>query len=69
MKSRPTGVSTPVQHGYPAEIIVAASRDAQLVVLGSHGQGGWTASLLGSVSQQCTHHAHCPVLLMRSDGG
>jgi len=58
-----------VQHGYPAEIIVAASRHAQLVVLGSHGQGGWTASLLGSVSQQCTHHAHCPVLLMRSDGG
>ena len=58
-----------VQHGYPAEIIVAASRNAQLVVLGSHGQGGWTASLLGSVSQQCTHHAHCPVVLMRSDGG
>lgn len=53
-----------VERGYPAAVLVAASEGAALLVLGSHGLGGWTASLLGSVSQQCTHHAHCPVLLV-----
>ena len=44
-----------VQRGYPAEIIVTASRDAQLVVLGSHGQGGGSNGLTAWIGQPTVH--------------
>ena len=34
------------------------------LVVGSHGQGGFSKLVLGSVSQQCTHHAPCPVVII-----
>jgi nucleotide-binding universal stress UspA family protein len=48
-----------------ARILVAAAKGAELLVVGSRGLGGFTGLLLGSVSQQCTRHATCPVLLVR----
>jgi len=49
----------------PAPALVDASKEADLLVVGSRGLGGFKELLLGSVSHFCVTHAHCPVLVVR----
>ena len=51
--------------GDPARVLLDASDGADLLVVGSRGHGGFTEALLGSVGQQCVHHARCPVVVVR----
>jgi nucleotide-binding universal stress UspA family protein len=63
----PTPVREIVLHGGAAAELVAASKGAQLLIVGSRGRGGFRELLLGSVSAACAAHAHCPVLIIRGD--
>jgi nucleotide-binding universal stress UspA family protein len=58
-------VTRRVEHGPPAPALIAASEHAQLLVIGSRGHGEFAGMLLGSVSQHCARHAHCPVVIFR----
>jgi nucleotide-binding universal stress UspA family protein len=56
-----------VAEGDPIESLVAASEDADLLVLGTRGRSPFAGLLLGSVSQACAAHASCPVVLVKRD--
>jgi nucleotide-binding universal stress UspA family protein len=64
----PPQVTVSVVTGDPAEELINASHDADLVVVGSRGSGGFASLLMGSVSSKVTHHAACPVVVIRGDG-
>jgi nucleotide-binding universal stress UspA family protein len=55
-----------VVEGAPGVVLVNESRDADLLVVGSRGHGGFARLLLGSVSEQCAHHSECPVVIVRT---
>ena len=55
-----------VEQGHPAAGRTGLSLGTcRLLVIGSHGHGVFAASLLGSVSHKCIHHAHCPFVVVR----
>ena len=61
----PTSVTVRAVSGVPARELVAASADADLVVVGSRGGGGFARIRLGSVSSQVASHADSPVVVIR----
>lgn len=65
VKNQDVAITGRIVEGNPASALIEASRDADLVVVGSRGHGGFTGMMLGSVSHQTIHHAHCPVLVIR----
>jgi nucleotide-binding universal stress UspA family protein len=63
-------VETRLGYGHPAQVLIEASKEADLLVLGRHGRGAFTGMLVGSVSIHCVNGAFCPVVVVRAgDGG
>ncbi len=61
-------LTTEVIDGSPPRVIVEKAQEwgADLIVVGSHGYGFWSRTLMGSVSSSIVHHAPCSVLVVRT---
>ncbi|HEY7606809.1 MAG TPA: universal stress protein, partial [Actinomycetes bacterium] len=55
---------TVVEDRHPADALVRLSADADLLVVGSRGRGGFSELVLGSVSHAAVLHAACPVVVV-----
>jgi nucleotide-binding universal stress UspA family protein len=64
--SRPTSVAVQAVLGVPAEELLNAATDADMIVVGARGSGGFKKLLLGSVSSDVVHHGQCPVVVIPS---
>lgn len=60
------GARAVVTEGHPANVLIDASKNAEMIVVGSRGLGGFRGALLGSVSSAVSQHAKCPVLVIPS---
>jgi len=60
------GATISVVEGGPAETLIAAAADADLVVVGNRGRGNLAAALLGSTSAKVADEAPCPVVVVRA---
>jgi nucleotide-binding universal stress UspA family protein len=56
-----------VAEGQSSSVLIAASRDTQLLIVGSRGRGGFTRLLMGSTSTQCVTHADAPTVVVPDD--
>jgi nucleotide-binding universal stress UspA family protein len=63
-EARPASITVLAVSGSPAAEILAAARDADMIVVGSRGAGGFPRLDLGSVSRQVAHRARCPVVVV-----
>lgn len=61
-------VKTSVLNSTAASALIDRSRNAEMLVLGRRGHGGFGGLQLGSVSTACVAHATCPVLVVHGDG-
>ncbi|GAA1234376.1 hypothetical protein GCM10009665_25740 [Kitasatospora nipponensis] len=55
------------ERGRPAQVLLDASGDAALLVVGSRGSGAWGRLTLGSTSTEVVHHAHLPVVVVPAE--
>ena len=64
---RPVSVTVKAVSGNPGEEILSAAPDADMIVIGARGAGGFARLLMGSVSTHLTYHARCPVVVIPPD--
>jgi nucleotide-binding universal stress UspA family protein len=51
--------------GHPAEVIINAAKDNDLIIIGNKGMTALDRIFLGSVTEYVTHHASCPVMIVK----
>jgi nucleotide-binding universal stress UspA family protein len=62
--SQPASVTVRAVNGSASQELIEASRDADLLVVGARGGGGFAALMMGSISDKMVRHAHCPVVVV-----
>ena len=68
-QSEPQDIRTEVLHAHPVDALVDSSKDARMIVVGSHGRGALGHLLMGSISRGVVENAHCPVAVIHADHG
>lgn len=66
-KDTPVPIEQRVIEGHPAAVLLDQAEDADLLVVGSRGHGGFVGMLLGSVSLHVVTHASCPVAIIHDE--
>lgn len=66
--SRPPSVTVLAVSGFAAQELIDASRDGDLLVVGSRGGGGFARLVLGSITNKVMHHSACPAVVVPVDG-
>jgi nucleotide-binding universal stress UspA family protein len=61
----PVPIEPAPRFGPPGPVLCEEANGAALLVVGASGHGALVGMLLGSISEYCTHHAPCPVVLVR----
>ena len=61
----PVRVHARTMEGRAAQVLTRQAREADLLVVGTHGRGELPGMHLGSVASYCVHHAPCPVVVLR----
>lgn len=64
---QPESVTVSAVNGFPAQALIDASKDSDLLVVGARGGGGFSVLMLGSVSSQVVHHSACPVVVVPAE--
>jgi nucleotide-binding universal stress UspA family protein len=62
-----SNVEASLVEAFPATALLGAAKTADLLVVGTRGNGGWKGLLLGSVSMQCLAQSPCPVIVTRDE--
>jgi nucleotide-binding universal stress UspA family protein len=62
--SPPDWFTAGTERGRPAFVLLQHSADAEMLIIGTRGHGGFVGLLLGSVSSVCITHALCPVMVV-----
>ena len=65
--ARPVEVTTDIERGPAATVLIEASRDAEMICVGSVGIGRYARALLGSTAADLAEKAYCPVAVLRTD--
>jgi nucleotide-binding universal stress UspA family protein len=69
-ESDPGGAADPVTitreavEGHPADVLLDCVGEHDVLVVGSHGHGGFVGAILGSISQHVVAHSRCPVVVV-----
>jgi nucleotide-binding universal stress UspA family protein len=63
------GISVTVRSvaGNPADVLLEAAEDVDMIVVGARGRGGFARLLVGSVSSQLVYHSPCPIVVVPPD--